>query len=265
MSASTFKKYAPMLNLYEKIDYDVVLIKADDEIPILPPSPKQPKYPYDLKITAIKAKHDDLLSDRDSLGFIICYGSFVLVYTGDTGYSPEIEKQYREIHEKYCKSDIVLLAHIGGFKEYEKKFVYSRNVEYNRKSFYKNHLGRLGLAKMVEVLKPNICVISEFGEEFRNKRIKLSNIFQEVYGVDTFFIPADIGLRINADNKISLIYDYEYDGIIKTDKRTDFYSYSKTCVYELEFEATLIYYKSGIVTEGSISELLVNKPKMRRF
>ena len=255
MTASTFKKYAPMLKLYETTDYDVILIKAGEEIPIIPPCPKQTAYPKGLRITAIEAKHDDLLSDRDSLGLVIHYdnnnSNFVLVYTGDTGYGPEIEKQYRVLHRKYRGCSIVLLAHLGGFKEYEKKFAASKSVKSNWNCFYKNHLGRLGLARLVEILKPRICIVSEFGEEFRNNRISLTEIFHDTYKDDTFFIPADIGLKINVENKICLIDDTN-----DSNKHTDFYPYSDTSVCELKDKSSLVYYRKGFVTEEDIRRFL---------
>jgi len=274
MTASTFKKYAPMLKLYETSDYDVVLIKAGDKIPILPPGSKQPRYPKDLRITAIKAKHNDLMSDRDSLGLIIHHKDFVLVYTGDTGYSQEIEKQYRRIYKEYGKYDIVLLAHLGGFREYEKKFAASKRVQNNGNAFYKNHLGRLGLAKLVEVLRPRLCIISEFGEEFRNIRVELSKIYEDTYKEDRIiFIPADIGLCINTENKIRLIDKYEYD-----DKKprisAGFYPYTDTDtdknkdenkeridLYEHKQSATVLYHNRTKAVDiiGLMTFLVENK------
>lgn len=260
MSGSTFKKYASMLNLYENADYDVVLIKADDEIKIQSHDKRLRENPSDLEITAIKAKHNDLLSDRDSLGLFIRYKNFVLVYTGDTGYSLEIESQYSKIHEKNSECDIVLLAHLGGFEECEKSFDASKSVADNLKFFYKNHLGRLGLSRLVEVLKPNICIISEFGEEFRNQRIKLTKIFQEVYEKSTFFIPADIGLCINAKNEIRLVDSYEYNDN-KPRINAKFYPYSNTDIYEDKQSYALLYHNktSSVDIAGLISFLIRNE------
>jgi hypothetical protein len=261
MSASTFKKYAPMLSLFGASDYDVVLIKANDKIPILTPGAKQPEYSNDLKVTAIEAKHNDLLSDKDSLGFIIHYMDFVLVYTGDTGYNPAIEKQYRAISEEYSTNSIILLAHLGGFKEYEKKFDTSKSVDENWSFFYKNHLGRLGLAKLVELLKPKICIISEFGEEFRKTRLDLRTIFQDVYGDDTFFIPADIGLCINTDNQIRLIDKYDDE---KNSINTAFYPYADTVPCKLDEASLLYYYGKGTINEADLRVFLVDS-KIRHY
>jgi len=257
MTTSTYKKYSSILDIYEKSDYDTVLIKANDKLPILSPNLGEAEYARDLGIIAISAKHNDLLSDRDSIGFVIHYKDFVLVYTGDTGFSREMEKQYRNIHKKYSKYNIVLLAHIGGFKEYEKKFDASSSINENYRFFYKNHLGRLGLAKLVEIVKPKICIISEFGEEFRKTRLKLTQIFQDVYGDDTFFIPADIGLCLNTANEIKLIDKIDYD---KTKVHDAFYPYYDTAICEHKLNTSLQYYKKGAVTEADLREFLSNMP-----
>ena len=252
MSTSTYKKYAPMLDLFHSSDYDIILIKANDKLPIIAPNSQIWKFSTGLEITAISAKHNDLMSDRDSLGFVIKFEKFVLVYTGDTGFSPEIEEQYLDIYKKYNKYHVVLLAHLGGFKEYEKKYDVSKSLKENHKFFYKNHLGRLGLAKLVETLKPKICVISEFGEEFRKTRIELTNQFQKIYK-NTYFIPADIGLCISQDNKIKLI-----DKINHEVKKigTDFYDYLETTVCECHNDASLHYYKKDAVKEADLREFL---------
>ena len=162
MSASTFKIFAPRFDLYKTSDYDIVIIKETEKLPIRPPNQNDGPYRSDLTITAISAKHNDLQSDRDSLGFVFHSESkkYVLVYTGDTGYDSEIEDQYKELKVKYSAYNVILLAHLGGFKDYEKNFAAEKEMEMNWSSFYKNHLGRLGLARLVEVLEPEICIIS---------------------------------------------------------------------------------------------------------
>ena len=253
MSASTFKKYAPMLDLNQSTDYDVVIVKAGDKLQIEYPNPLATGPEKIPEITATKAKHSDLISDRDSLGFIVKYEDFVLVYTGDTGFSSEIEAQYKKIRKTYKGHDIVLLAHLGGFKEYETKFLADKGIEENQKHFYKNHLGRLGLAKLIEALEPRICLISEFGEEFKRTRLLLTEIYQKVYGETTFF-PADIGLRMNADRKLWLVDEIgsEKDG-------AGYYNCSEALVCELDFDASLHYYKNGVVIESKLIESLTRR------
>lgn len=188
MTLSTFKKYAALLDLYDKNDYTVTIISPDIKVNA-----------DGVEIETIKASHDDVFSDISSVGLILKYGNFVLVYTGDTGFNERIAVQYADIKKAYEEKDIVLLAHIGGFKDYEENYTFDLE-----RSYYKNHLGRLGIARLAEILNPRICIISEFGEEFQTSRKKLCDIFNEIYSEITFF-PADIGFRINEKNSIYAI------------------------------------------------------------
>ena len=191
MTLSTFKKYTALLDLYDKNDYTVTIIRPGIKLEPID----------DVGIKIIKASHDDLFSDINSVGLIFSHGDFVLVYTGDTGFNDDIEAQYGEIKTTYKENDIVLLAHIGGFEDFEENYTFDI-----KKSYYKNHLGRLGIARLAEILNPRVCIISEFGEEFQTSRKKLCDIFNEVYSKKgiTFF-PADIGFRINEKNSIYAI------------------------------------------------------------
>lgn len=257
MSASTYSKYAPMLELHKKAEYDVVLIKEDDSVPL--ESSEGEGEGKKLVVTAISAKHNDVLSDKYSLGFIIEYNDFIVVYTGDTGYSSEIGDKYKKIKKKYYKKQIILLAHLGGFKEYEENYDYGKPAidKDNQKKFYKNHLGRLGLAKLVEILKPSVCIVSEFGEEFRKIRTKFTAVYQEIYP-ETIFIPADIGLCIRVDNKIELINRVDIDN---HSVDTDYYDIKDVSVLECKTDASLHYYKADEVEDTELLEYLINKYK----
>ena len=282
MTKSTYKKYAPMLDLYEQSDYDVILIKAGDTLSIRPPNSSNIKSYNNIIIRAINAKHSDLLSDRDSLGFILQYnsdecedgkhGKFVLVYTGDTGYSAEIDKQYCKIRRTYAKCEIILLAHIGGFMEHEKRFNPLKNRNINQQFFYKNHLGWLGLASIIDALKPKLCIISEFGEEFKNKRLKLIEIFEKVYRNDKIkFVAADIGLRLNTNYEIELIdYAQVRDGAKAPELDFNYYSYRDTETCQSKTQTALAYYrrtsrKGETIDPDTISEILVGEKNMRSY
>lgn len=157
-----------------KIDYDF-----DKEISIFP----------------ILAKHDDLMTDNKCLGCIVRFspGDIIICYTGDTGYGEDLEKEYKKINEIYKRinnNGIILLAHIGGFKP-EEQYYYRTDPT---KALYKTHLGRLGLCKLIDCLKPDISLISEFGEEFEGCRKTLVNILQKYYKQPIF--PMDIGFMM---------------------------------------------------------------------
>lgn len=246
MSASTYTKYAPMLTLYKKSEYDIIILKPNDLVEFGDTDKEE------IKVTAIEAKHNDLISDRDSLGFVVEYQNMLVIYTGDTGYDVNIENQYKNLKRRYRKKSIVLLAHFGGVKEYEKSFDASKDLNSNQKAFYKNHLGRLGLAKLIETLNPKICIISEFGEEFRKSRKKLTKIYQEIYK-NTFFIPADIGLCLDTNNKINLI---DYVNIEQKIIKKNFYDIKYAEVCEQQGDASLHYYNKEKIVDDKLSELI---------
>ena len=254
LSTSTYKKFSSILDLNSESDYDVILINAGDTLALDYPSKSLrdsiPK--TELKITAIHAKHNDLISNQDSLGFVIEYHQFNMVYTGDTGFDKQIEEQYRTIKRKLKHQPIILLAHLGGFQEYEKGFDYSKTNENNQEFFYKNHLGRLGLARLIELLSPSICLISEFGEEFKKSRIDLTGIYQEVY-TETFFIPMDIGFSINHLYKTKLI-----DMVDEHQKTLNYgyYDYNTTQFYERNLDSSLHFYCKGDFDERDLSSVL---------
>jgi len=188
----------------------------------------------EIQLTPIKAKHEDVIKNVESLGYRLDFKNRVLVYTGDTGWSSELEKQYEAIRDE-CKRNnkkVILLAHIGGFDKNEnalirdlnevlhepserKTNIYKPNEEDKEKNpylyLYDNHLGRVGLVKINEALQPDICIISEFGEEFKGLRIEFAEAVEAALP-QTRFIPADIGLKIDLkDFKIKAISRIDYE------------------------------------------------------
>ena len=188
LTKSVQKKFSGMLDLYSD-DYTHHVIEKNEEKILLNGA---------LKLKVIEAKHNDIISDRHSVGFIFEFNGTVLIYTGDTGWDDKIKKQYADIRNSYKDKHVVLLAHLGGFKVYERNYLFP---EEKSKAFYKNHLGRLGLGRLVEVLKPDICFISEFGEELRKHREELTDIYNSIFDKQTFFLPADIDLEYHFNEK----------------------------------------------------------------
>ena len=205
LTASTFKKYATDLKLSENNEYRIHLINADSP----PPDEDDSKQKRLVKIHPIPAKHNDLLSDCDAVGFAIEFPDLVLIYTGDTCFNWEIGRKYYELSNEFKdkKHGIALLAHIGGFKEWERDR--SENRILKGAAFYENHLGRNGLICLTAHLKPKFCILSEFGEEFRGTREDLASQFSKVFEEKKIsFIPADTGLRMRADGKLWVINSF---------------------------------------------------------
>jgi len=96
----------------------------------------------------------------------------------------------------------VLIPHLGTI-EYE---LLSDNENFSKfledvlstkldKYFSKNHLGLLGILRILEDLKPKSVVVTEWGEELQGQRIQLSNLINEIV-VFSKIIPGDIGMKI---------------------------------------------------------------------
>ncbi|MFA6981371.1 MAG: tetratricopeptide repeat protein [Ignavibacteriaceae bacterium] len=250
LTKSTEKKYTGMLGLHSKHDYNCHIIEAGDTKEI---KDKNDKTIVSFKV--LRAKHDDVISDKDSVGFVFNFDNTILVYTGDSGWSADIEKQYKEIKENHKEKEIILLAHIGGFKEYEKKYIIEEERE---NAFYKNHLGRLGLVKICELLKPKICLISEFGEELRNHRIKIANIFNEAFKNKIVFLPADIELQYDfIKKKISAITEIDTD---KALTKEELIEPKNVDVCLLRKDYSLHYFsKNATFTESDLIQVLIEK------
>ena len=242
-----------------------------------------------VKITVLEAKHEDLFSKCNCYGFMIETPLLIFVYTGDTGWcefeneelktESSIFIQYSNLRT-YAQSrnkKIILLAHIGGFKDDENKYWDSQSEA----MYYKNHLGRCGLTKLVMTLNPNLCIISEFGEEFNGVRIELSNIYNKAFKRynkhSIVFLPADIDLEISLDSKRSDSSKLSMEGniqqyedvlptvkvISKIDFNNRYISYefvepSKVIVGEYRFKNLLFYYKKNAnITEADCIQALI--------
>lgn len=225
------------------------------------------------KIWAIKALHNDLIEGKTCLGFLIELPSAMLVYTGDTGwYKPAGNKKPEEcLFEDYSRiyalakeknKRLVLIAHLGGFKENEINFWRSNEKD----MFYDNHLGRVGLYKAVETLRPEVCIISEYGEEFNGMRLQLTDIFNNEFekaGLSTVFLPGDIGLTLDFDAPLSngktpikVISGIDFKNrIIKY----DYVEPRLVAVGEYRFKNLLFYYrKNSNITENDIVQAFID-------
>jgi tetratricopeptide (TPR) repeat protein len=246
VTKSVEKKFSGMFNLRSKEDYFCHIVEKGDVKSLLGNC---------LKVTVLGAKHDDIISDRDSVGFVFDFDHTVLVYTGDTGWHEEIETQYSQVRTEREGKHIVLLAHLGGFKEYESKYALD---EKRTEAFYKNHLGRLGLARLIQVLKPKICFISEFGEELRRHREELAEIYGKAFNGDTLFFPADIGLEYNLhERKIKAITELDFEKNDCSQELTD-PKHVKTCLLRKDY--SLHYYdEKASFKVGDLIQVLIEK------
>jgi len=244
-----FKKYSSFFDLKEASNYEVVCVGRGH----------YEKFDIgDVQVRVIKAKHDDIVSDMASVGFCFKKDEFTLIYTGDTGFWG-MEKVYENLikEEKYDTTKIVLVANIGGFKRSERSYSNKENEE--EKHYYRNHLGRLGVARLVETVNPELCIISEFGKEFDGSRIDIAKRYDEVYGAKTKFLPADIGLCVKL-NKINNNIEVEAIMAENDTKNKTFVMPSEVRVNELKENSQLYYHHKDVdsekLTENNKAEFL---------
>jgi len=188
LTVSVFKKYGGLFDLFSKNNYCLHIVEPKDSKDLFGGVRKG-----GVRIEFLKAKHNDIISDRNSVGLYIEFSDLILIYSGDTGWNHEIEQQYKVLGRKFARKYRLLLAHLGGVKEKEESFFSKQNQE----AFYENHLGRLGLVRINEVLQPQVCIISEFGEELRERRQDLANIYRDAFEQKIAFIPGDINLKFD--------------------------------------------------------------------
>ena len=238
MPLSVFKFYSGLFELTDKTNYRIHIIEEGTVCNISDKLTADSENSF--VIRTIRAKHRDMISDICAIGLSIEFKDLVIIYTGDTGWDEEIGKQYLKLKAAHEGKYVILLAHIGGFKDCEDNYL---TCDKYSDLFYKNHLGRLGLVELNEKLKPSICLISEFGEEFKGNRTELAAIFQKAFDETILFFPVDIGFRLDLNNKkikcihqaeenpYSLKYSYENPMEISTYEHKKNYSlhyYDKT-------------------------------------
>ncbi|MBF0552986.1 MAG: tetratricopeptide repeat protein [Nitrospirae bacterium] len=267
ITESVYRKYVGMLELKSSVDYNIHVIERGDEFNLNINNKNNSN--SNIKVKVLDANHNDIISDRHSVGYLLTINNKIIIYTGDTSWTPEIEQQYKVIHDQYKEKQsiskdetILLVAHLGGFQDSEIDY----DGKYDKNIFYKNHLGRLGLAKLIETLEPDICFISEFGEEFAEKREEITDIYRIAFSKidnlkETIFLPADIGLELELTNKkIKAINDINNNNI-----EYDHVDPSKVKTILLINDYSLHYYNSDTITnERKLSQVLTNDYDFKR-
>lgn len=267
MSPNIHAKYSGLLLFSHKDAYDIEYLVKGKKISLLDSITKMNQendleFDKEVIVEVIEAKHNDNINDLNCIGFtFIEKGKNAIVYTGDTGYSKAIKKAYENL-KKDLKDEyeiqperIILLANFGGYKDNELYYnctkIDSANdyveTETNKlkNHYYKNHLGVLGLGRIVEILNPSVCLITEFGEEFDNYRINLSKEFDKAYD-NTKFLPSDIGCRLSFDDKnIKTLVVDEVDEIKNDIKHYKYVDLDDVFVYRVRYNSGLKYYSKS--------------------
>lgn len=270
MASSVHSKYSGMFVFSDSTKIDIEYIFPGKTIQL-----------DKVEVIITKAKHDDQISKETPVGFTFVIEKHAIVYTGDTGFNKTIRDEYlnlkKRLNEKEIKKEnIVLIANLGGFKENEKLCPDlddltkegMRNPDLERKiyekSFYPNHLGRLGLVEVNKCLDPGICLISEFGEELDNHRVELSEIFNSVFNKKISFIPADIGLNITIQDKgyLCRVIDSYFEDSEDSNKDKIIYNYiipQKITAKRLMIDSSLRYFDESNEKIMDLMQLLLMK------
>ena len=177
-NAGTFKKYAGWFSLKREEINNFYILNPSDEIKLTP----------NLLLKVTKAKHHEIISKEYCVGLIFSYKDNDIIFTSDTEWDESIGDQYKNLKNP------LLIPHIGTINRKEADYLTGKDLG---ECIYPNHLGLIGVTKMIEVVKPELTVISEFGEEIKDK-VKICRKIEEVF--ERKIIPADIGLKIRLDD-----------------------------------------------------------------
>lgn len=171
-----------------------------------------------LVLRALPAYHDEIVAKDYAVGlhFKVGEGEAMrnLVFTSDTGLFPQGRKNGKtvannggvEIWKRYGFSPEdkihALIVHLGSLKDSE----FDANIDSeSTEVFYPNHLGAIGTARIISALKPNLAIVSEFGEELRMIQESLMNLLTEI--IKCLFKDTGLPLPIILPGDLSLMYD----------------------------------------------------------
>lgn len=192
LNLGTFIKYSGLLNLRND--------KKIGTITVLMPDMEYHLSNYGITIFTIKAKHDEIIDDKYALSFLIHVkdvedGKCAKIgFTCDTGWNFENESYFTKSFLDHKPE--LLIAHLGSIKSEEFKYLEETTGDKRNSCFYPNHLGLLGMAKLLEKIqyeKP-LVILSEFGEELKKYRTPIAKKFTEIFDVNC--LAGDVGLYV---------------------------------------------------------------------
>jgi len=170
----------------------------------------------DLELVALFTNHDEIVTAKYALGLCLKVSGRNIYMTGDTGWTFETAKKNESLLQKFgidissedeTQRISILISHLGSMKR--KEFELINDTDWKMKAFYENHLGILGTLCVIEKLKPDLCVVSEFGEELADLRVTMAKSLEvqakKLRG-DIRCIAGDVGLWLFPHSKEALCY-----------------------------------------------------------
>ena len=185
MNVGTFMKYSGWLNFKDSHEINSVTVLMPNT------TYKLPKEYHDIIIHTTKAKHHEVIDEQYAIGFILDIAGVKVGFTGDTGWDWKNEIMVKPFLEHNPK---LVVAHLGSIKSTEFDYVKATCDDERNNCFYRHHLGLLGMTKFLDTTKPELTIISEFGEELRGMRKPIVERIGKVLGLNC--LPGDIGLHI---------------------------------------------------------------------
>jgi len=244
LNVGTFMKYSGWLNLKDSKEINSVTVLQPDTTYNL-----QEDY-FGITIHTTRAKHDEVIDNKYAIGFILDIEGIKIGFTGDTGWDYENNGNIAKPFIKHKPK--LVIAHLGSIKSKEFKYVEASNEKERNECFYDQHLGLLGITKFLDATKPNLTIISEFGEELRDFRKEIVQEIGEVLKLKC--LPGDIGLYIRL--KDLAIYCF-------IDKK--FIDFNQIGVYDIQEEPNISFYNKGELDPEKFNTALDRKNRMRAF
>jgi hypothetical protein len=196
MNLGSFKKFSAYFDLSNpKEEFyieDIVLLNKHQLI----------KLNDSIEVFTTQAQHHEMITKNYALGFTFIFGlpngKRVIKFTCDTGWNEDIEKKNRQEGEQFKIDDIdILISHIGTIKRKELKYDTSRRPKANEKLIQENHLGLIGTVAMINYWKPELVLLSEFGEELNAIRDKIAETIGKL--LKTKIFATDLNFRVDLD------------------------------------------------------------------
>lgn len=217
LNVGSFKKFSNYLDLSKKS------ADADNCIGnLVVMSPGQSYYvpgrenDLELEIIALFANHHEIVTASYAVGVCLKAAGRNIYITGDTGWSFETaEKNIRLLQkhdidissEEGSQRIHIMVSHLGSMKRQEFELIATLDW---KNAFYENHLGVLGTLSMIQMFEPELCIISEFGEELSQLRIQMAEALEEQakrrLNLNIRCLAGDVGLWAFPHSQKSLCY-----------------------------------------------------------